>query len=180
MKIVSTLAFIVLTITGIFAQQYTPVDNGSKVKFVIKNFGISTGGTFDGLKGTINYDPSNPLTASFDVTVDASTIDTDIESRDNHLRKEEYFDVEKYPVIRIQSTKITKTNSAEYLYFFGTLTIKGVSKEIKFPFKVSSKDDGFLFEGEFKMNRRDYGVGGSSLSLSDNLSVSLSVFAKKS
>jgi polyisoprenoid-binding protein YceI len=180
MKLISTLVLALLTVNGIFAQQYSASDEGSKVRFVIKNFGISTGGTFNGLKGTINFDPASPLTSSFDVTVDASTIDTDIESRDRHLRKEDYFDVEKYPVIRIQSTKITKTNSTDYLYFFGTLTIKGVSKEIKFPFKAIPKDDGFLFEGEFKINRRDFGVGGSSLSLSDDLSITLSVFAKKS
>lgn len=180
MKIICTLALILLSVSGIYAQQYTPSDDGSKVKFVIKNLGINTGGTFDGLKGTISFDAANPLTASFDVTVDASTVDTDIDSRDNHLRKQEYFDVEKYPVIRIQSSRITKTNSAQYLYFFGTITIKGVSKEIKFPFKATAKDDGFLFEGEFKINRRDFGVGGNSMVLSDDVSVSLSVFAKKS
>jgi polyisoprenoid-binding protein YceI len=65
------------------------------------------------------------------------------------------------------------------MYMFGNLIIKGVSKEIKFPFKATPKDDGFLFEGEFKINRRDFKVGGNSLSLSDDVTVSLSVFAKK-
>ena len=128
------------------SQAYTPTDNGSKVRFVIKNFRIKTGGTFQGLSGTVSFDPNNLTPASFDVSVDARTVDTDIEARDNHLRKSEYLDVEKYPTLNFKSTKITKTNKAEYLYMFGNLTIKGVTKEVKFPFSVTAKDDGYLFE----------------------------------
>lgn len=163
----------------VFAQNYSPTDEGSKVRFVIKNFGINTGGTFDGLKGTITFDPANLSIGSFEVTVDAHTVDTDIAARDNHLRKAEYFDVEKYPKLVYKSTRITKTNTEGYLYMFGNLTIKGVTKEVNFPFKAIPKDGGFLFEGEFELNRRDFGVGGRSLSLSDMLKVELSVFAKK-
>ena len=164
----------------IFSQTYTPTDEGSKVRFVIKNFGINTGGTFDGLSGNITFDPSSLATASFTVSVDSKTVDTDMEARDNHLRKEEYFDVEKYPKLSFRSTKVTTTNKEGYLFIFGVITIKNVSKEISFPFKQTSKDGGILFEGEFKLNRRDFGVGGKSFSMSDELTVELSVFAKKS
>ena len=168
--------FCVVTALG---QNYTPTDAGSKVRFVIKNFGINTGGTFDGLAGSITFDPSNLSGASFNVTVDAKTVDTDMEARDNHLRKAEYFDVEQYPKITFKSTKISTTNKEGYLYMFGVITIKNTSKEISFPFTQTSKDGGILFEGEFKLNRRDFGVGGSSFSMSDELNVELSVFAKK-
>lgn len=180
MKRFLSIAFLSSFVILVFGQTYIPTDAGSKVKFVIKNFGINTGGTFEGLQGTINYDPANPLTAGFEVSVDANTIDTDIESRDNHLRKAEYFNVKEYPRLSFKSTRITKTNKADYLYMFGTITIKGVTKDISFPFKVTPKDGGYLFEGDFKLNRRDFNVGGRSLSLSDELNVELSVFAKKS
>lgn len=175
------LFFTLLTISGVFflnSQTYTPTDAGSKVRFVIKNFGINTGGTFDGLKGTVNFDPSKLSTCSFDVSVDAKTVDTDMEARDNHLRKAEYFDVEKYPTLTFKSTKVTTTNKPEYLYVYGAITIKGVTKEIGFPFTYKEKDGGYLFEGDFKLNRRDFGVGGSSFSMSDELSVELSILAK--
>ena len=162
-----------------FSQSYTPTDAGSKVYFVIKNFGINIGGTFEGLGGSILFDPSNLAGASFTISVDAKTVDTDIEARDNHLRKAEYFDVEKYPRISFRSTKITTTNKADYLYMFGIITIKNVSKVISFPFKHTSKDGGILFEGDFKLDRREFGVGGKSFSLSDDVSVELSIFAKK-
>jgi len=164
----------------VFSQTYTPTDEGSKVRFVIKNFGINTGGTFDGLSGSITFDPASLGTASFNVSVDSKTVDTDMEARDNHLRKAEYFDVEKFPKLSFRSTKITTTNKEGYLFMFGVITIKNVSKEISFPFKQTSKDGGILFEGEFKLNRRDFGVGGKSFSMSDELTVELSVFAKKS
>jgi polyisoprenoid-binding protein YceI len=170
--------FILISSIGLFAQTYTPADNGSKVHFVIKNFGIATGGDFTGLSGSITFDPANLAASQFDVSVDAKSIDTDIEARDHDLRKAAYLDVANYPKLTLKSTKITKTNKDGYYYLFGDLTIKGVTKEVKFPFTATAKDGGYLFEGSFKLNRRDFGVGGSSLSLGDDLTVSLSVLAK--
>ncbi len=110
-KILTTFIFSSFTVL-IFAQTYKPVNDGSEVKFVIKNFGIKTGGTFTGLNGAINFDPANLSNITFDVSVDAKTVDTDVEARDNHLRKEEYLDVEKYPTLNFKSTKVSKTNSS--------------------------------------------------------------------
>jgi len=164
-----------------FAQtSFVPVDAGSKVHFMIKNFGIKTGGDFKGLKGTIKFDPVNFANASFDVTVDASTVDTDNSSRDDHLRKGEYFDVTKYPTISFKSTKVTKSTKAGRFYVFGNLTIKNVTKPVQFGFSATAKDGGYIFDGTFDINRRDFGVGGSSISMADKLTVSLAVFAKKS
>jgi len=177
-KVFTTIA--IFCVVTAFGQNYTPTDAGSKVRFVIKNFGINTGGTFEGLAGSVVFDPANLAGASFNVSVDAKTVDTDMEARDNHLRKEEYFDVEKYPKLSFRSTKITTTNKEGYLFMFGVITIKNISKEISFPFKQTSKDGGILFEGEFKLNRLDFGVGGKSFSMSDELNVELSIFAKKS
>lgn len=157
---------------------YTPLDAGSKVHFVIKNFGIKTGGDFTGLKGSIKFDPVNFAASSFDVTVDAATVDTDNNSRDGHLKKADYFDATTYKTIRFKSTKITRSSVAGRFYVFGNLTIKGVTKPVEFGFGATPKDGGYVFDGEFTINRRDFGVGGSSVSLSDNLTVSLSIFAK--
>jgi polyisoprenoid-binding protein YceI len=173
-----TISLAIFFSTAIFSQSYTPKDDGSKVHFSIKNFGVATGGDFTGLSGTIKYDPNNLATADFNVSVDANSIDTDIEARDKDLRKSSYFDVANHPRLTFKSTKVTKTNKADYLYMFGNITIKGVTREIKFPFKATAKDGGYLFEGNFKLNRRDFGVGGSSLSLADELTVTLSVLAK--
>ena len=161
-----------------FAQTFKPVDEGSSVKFIIKNFGINTPGSFKGLSGIIQYNAENPVNSEFDVSVKAASIDTDIKARDNHLMKDEYFDVEKFPVLHFKSTKITLTNSPEHLYMFGIITIKGISKEVKFPFTVKPADGGYIFQGTFTLNRRDFKLGGKSISLSDEVNVDLSILAR--
>jgi polyisoprenoid-binding protein YceI len=178
-KILSLLAVSLFFATLLKAQStYTPVDEASKVHFVIKNFGIKTGGDFKGLKGNIKFYPANLPASVFDVTVDAATIDTDNESRDGHLRKAEYFDVDVFKTIQFKSTKVTLSSAVGRYFMFGNLTIKGVTKPVEFGFSATPKDGGYTFDGEFKINRRDFGVGGSSVSMSDNLTVYLSVFAK--
>lgn len=157
---------------------YTPVDADSKVHFVIKNFGIKTGGDFTGLKGSIKFDPVNFAASSFEVTVDAATIDTDNSSRDGHLKKAEYFDAATYKTIHFKSTKITRSSKAGRFFVYGDLTIKGITKPVEFGFGATPKNGGYVFDGTFTINRRDFGVGESSVSLSDNLTVTLSVFAK--
>ena len=160
--------------------QFSPVDSSSSVKFKIKNLGFNVGGSFSGLQGVIKFDPNNLSACSFDVNVDANSVNTGIDMRDDHLRKEEYFDVKKHPRIRITSTKITPSTKAGVLYFFGNLTIKETTKEISFPFTATQQSDGsYHFIGEFKMNRRDFSIGGGS-TISDNLTVTLDVTAKKS
>jgi polyisoprenoid-binding protein YceI len=172
-------AFILLMSGIVYAQKYTPADAGSKVHFVIKNFGIRTGGDFTGLKGSIVFDPNALNTSTFNVSVNSNTVDTDNSSRDKHLRKEEYFNVEKYPLLTFVSTKITKSTSAGRFYIFGSLTIKGITKAIEFGFSATPTSTGYAFKGEFEINRRDFGVGGSSVSMSDNLKVTLDIAANK-
>lgn len=149
-----------------------PVDTNEAVTFTIKNFGINTSGGIKGLRGIIKWDAANPSASVFNVTVDATTINTGIEMRDNHLKKDEYFDVEKYPVISFVSTTVSASNLT------GNLTIKGVTKEISFPFTVKPSNGGYLFEGTFVLNRKDFGIGGGSVSLSNSVTVNLKVQAK--
>jgi len=177
------LVLMLLTLSGTgIAQNYTPTDEGSKVHFIIRNFGINTGGDLQGLKGNIVFTPANLKTSDFNVSVEVKTIDTDIRSRDKDLRSGSYFDAEKFPLITIQSTKIDKTNRTDsgWYYFTGTLTIHGVTKIILFPFTATLQGNDYLFSGKFDLNRLDFGVGESSSVLSKTVKVSLSVLAKKS
>lgn len=163
-----------------FSMPHTlvPSDNGSTIKFRIKNFGFNVTGTFTGLQGNIRFDPNDLASSQFEVSVNARTINTGVDMRDNHLRKSDYFDVENYPQIRFVSVKISPSNKSGTLFIFGKLTIKNVTRDISFPFTATPTESGFQFNGEFKINRRDFKVGGGS-TISDNLTVMLSVVAKK-
>jgi polyisoprenoid-binding protein YceI len=158
--------------------QYKPVDKGSSISFKIKNFGFNVEGSFSGLEGIIHFDPASLSSDDFDVTVNAASVNTGSEMRDNHLKEEAYFDVKNHPRIRFVSTKVTESNKKGILFVFGKLTIKNTSKEISFPFTATGKDGGYLFSGQFKINRKDFDIGGSS-TISDNLEVILSVEATK-
>ncbi len=162
-----------------FAQKYTPLDAESNVSFVIRNFGLKVEGNFKGLKGTILFDPANIPNSTFNVSVNANTVNTDNDARDKHLKKADYFNVEKFPTISFVSTKISKTTSVGKYIIYGNLTIKGTTKPIEFDFMAIPINNGFTFKGAFSINRRNFNVGGSSLPLSDNLTVNLNITSIK-
>ena len=87
MKFILSLIFLTF-FYGLNAQNFKPVDEGSKLHFDIKNFGIKTGGDISGMKGTIKFDAKKLTESAFNVTVDVATIDTDNGRRDTHLKKE--------------------------------------------------------------------------------------------
>jgi polyisoprenoid-binding protein YceI len=168
-----------IAITGNPASaQYKPQDTGSSIKFKIRNLGFPVNGSFSGLDGMIGFDPNNMTASHFDVSIDASTINTDNNMRDNHLRNESYFDVKIYPRIRFVSTNITASKKKGVYMISGKLTIRNQTKDISFPFSATPSNDGYLFKGIFKINRKDFGVGGSS-TISDELEVSLDILTKK-
>jgi polyisoprenoid-binding protein YceI len=175
----SFLIISLITITGILvSDQYKPEDQGSSVLFKIRNLGFNVSGSFSGLDGNIQFDPNNLATCNFDVSIDANTVNTDNNMRDNHLRNETYFDVKNYPRIRFVSTKITTSNKPGVLFIFGKLTIKNQTKDISFPFTATLSNEGYIFNGSFKIKRKDFGVGGTS-TISDDLEVSLNILSKK-
>jgi polyisoprenoid-binding protein YceI len=157
-------------------QKLTPVDAESKVKFVIKNFAINTNGQVSGLKGQIIFDKNKPANSSFDVTADVATINTDNARRDNHLRGEDFFDVARYPTIRITGKPVLVKGNSYILK--GSLTMKNVTKPIEIPFTVVPQGSGFIFEGAFRINRLDYKVGGESATMADELNITLQVLAQ--
>ncbi len=180
-RLLLLFTFLLFSFAGI-SQKYKPAEAGSKVHFTIKNFGISTGGDLSGLKGDINFVAANVTSSVFNISVSVNTIDTDSDTRDEHLKSKEYFDAAKYPEITIVSTKISTTNKTKtgVYYFTGNLTLLGVTKPIAFPFTAIKKLNDYLFTGTFEINRLDFGVGTSSAVLSNTVKVSLSILAKKS
>ncbi len=126
----------------------------SKVAFAIGNMKFKTvEGTFTGMSGNLKFNTSEISQASFDVCIMANTVNTNNAKRDDHLRNEDFFDVEKYPSICFNSTSVQKTTKG-YLTK-GKLTMHGVSKEIEIPFSIK----GNSLEGQFSISRYDYNVG---------------------
>jgi len=134
----------------------------SVVNFSIKNFGFNkVTGTFTGFEGTVQFDNHDHSNSNFKVCVDAATVDTGNKKRDEHLRKDDFFDVTNHQQICFTSTEITKLfngNVGNKYYVKGILTMRGVQKKIEFPFTT----DDSMFKGSFTIDRTDFGVGGNS------------------
>lgn len=173
------LAFLI-QLTGIiaFAQEYKPMDEGSSVTFTIKNLGFDTKGSIKGLQGKIQFDPGDLSTAGFDVSVDAATINTDNSMRDEHLKGASYFDVQNHPRIHFVSTGIRPSDKAGSYIISGKLTIKDKTQDITFPFIATTAGNDYIFSGSFKINRKDFSIGGTS-TISNSLIISLTVLARK-
>ncbi|CAN5236906.1 YceI family protein [soil metagenome] len=172
MRRLFTFILPLLIIMSFTVADLKPADTDQAVTFTIKNFGINTKGEIKGLKGGIKWDPAKPASSAFNVTADVNTISTGIDMRDSHLKKEEYFDVAKFPAISFASTAVNNGNVT------GNLTIKGITKSINFPFTVTPSGGGYIFEGEFTIDRKEFNVGSGSMSLGNSVTVHLKVQAK--
>ena len=135
-------------------------------------------GNFTGLIGTVLFDPEHLSTSSIEASVTSASINTGIELRNTHLKKEEYFDVEKYPKISMKSTSFEKSSDGTYKGHF-QLTIKGVTKDVVVPFTYTVTGSNAVFKGSFTIIREDYGVGGKSWTMADEVTINLQLTTTK-
>lgn len=141
------------------------IDPGhSLIGFSVRHFEISfVRGRFKEFNGMIRYDAADVTKSTVEFTAKTESIDTGVAGRDNHLRTADFFDAAKFPELTFKSSRIErKTNNAYVLH--GDFTLKGVTKQISFPFTMTGavKDNRgntrFGVAAETKLNRRDYGI----------------------
>lgn len=144
---------------------YTIDASHSQVGFSVKHMMFSTvRGNFRGFEGTIVVDNDNPANSTVNVTIDASTVSTGDEKRDEHLRSADFFDVATYPDITFKSTSIDFKDDENFT-INGELTIHGVTAPAKIKAEQTGEGtnpwgvDVAGFEGETKINRKDFGLG---------------------
>ncbi|ADY53238.1 YceI family protein [Pseudopedobacter saltans DSM 12145] len=135
----------------------------SVVNFKISNMKVNVvRGTFSRMTGEVDFNPNKISTSSFDVCIDATTVNTDNKKRDKHLRSEDYFDVKKYPTICFKSTTVVKTDKGYIVS--GALTMHGVTQNVQIPFTLSQN----TFKGSLIVKRLDYKIGNSGTFLMGN------------
>lgn len=163
----------------------------SFIGFKAKHMGlIEVPGYFRDFVGTVNFDAKDITKSTVEFTAKATSVDTGVAGRDNHLRTKDFFEVEKYPDITFKSTKVAKKGKGYLLT--GDFTMKGVTKSITFPFEISGwlpadeRSGGKMgITGETTINRREYGVNyGTNLpsgiaAVSDDIKIVLQIEAGK-
>ncbi|MDZ4667710.1 MAG: YceI family protein [bacterium] len=149
----------------------------SEVTFEIRNAGLVVNGHFEEVKGVIKFDPNALQKSSIKATVGANDINTGIAARDKHLKKDTYFNVEKFPLILLESKFFGKTSDGFKGYFL--LTMKGVSKDVIIPFTYVSGENHFYLKGSFELNRLDYGIGEKNMFMSNEVKINIFIKLEK-
>jgi len=137
----------------------------SSIQFKIRHLTVSNvTGTFNRVKGSASIEGEDPSTLKAEVTIEAASIDTGHEKRDEHLRTPDFLDVAKYPVITFVSKRIVKGEPGK-LKLIGDLTLHGVTREITVDLEGPTpeiKDPWGNFRrgttGTAKIDRRDFGI----------------------
>jgi polyisoprenoid-binding protein YceI len=134
------------------------------VGFSVKHMMVSkVRGRFTGVEGTIEGNPEDLTGSNINFTIDASTIHTNSDDRDNHLRSADFFDTETFPKITFVSTDIVKKGDNEY-NVTGDMTVKDVTKKVTFEaeYEGTGKNpwgvDVVGFEVEGKISRKEFGL----------------------
>jgi polyisoprenoid-binding protein YceI len=167
------LIILLLSTSIVFAQSKHAVTKSS-VTYQVKNMGFTTSGFFSGFVGDVKFDKAHLATSSIEASVETKTINSDDDARDEHLRKEDFFDVAHYPKISMKSVSFQQKGGNNYLGKF-ELSIKGKTKLVDFPFTYTQTGTTGNFKGSFKINRLDFGIGDSSLVLSNEATITVAL-----
>lgn len=170
MKFIRSLLITALVATPLFAQApapttelWSPDKAHSSVSFKIRHLMSNVTAGFSDFDAAININRANPAKSSVEFTIQATSINTGNENRDNHLRSPDLFDVAKFPTISFKSTSIKPKSKTDF-EVTGDLTMHGVTKQIVLPvtFLGFGKDprgnEKGGFEIETTLNRKDYGI----------------------
>lgn len=142
----------------------------SEIQFKVKHLMISSvTGQFNKFDGTVETDGEDFSTAKIEFNADASSISTNNEQRDNHLKAADFFDTEHHPQLQFKSKKLEKIADEAYK-LDGILTMRGVSKSVTFNVQFGGQTQdpwgntrvGFELTG--KLNRKDFGISFSMVS----------------
>ncbi len=174
----------------VYAEEYAIDKAHSSVGFSTTHLMVSkVPGQFSEYEGVVNFDPDNLDASKINLTIQAASIDTQNEKRDEHLKGAEFFDAAQFPTITFVSKKIAK--DADKYNVTGDLTIKGVTKEVSIPVTIAGPVNSPMGGSVIgvtafaKINRQDYGVSwnksldNGGLMVSDDVDINVSLEANK-
>ncbi len=162
--------------SGWSADTYVVDGAHAYVGFTINHLLINrVRGTFNDFSGTIIYDAEDVTKSSMSGIINAASIDTAHQKRDKDLRSDSFFEVDKYPQITFESTRVEAGGDIPVLH--GILTMHGVSKEVAISFRITGIAEfagktRLGFEARLELNRQDYGISYSRLMDNGGLVVS--------
>ena len=178
--VLSAFAMVAAAVAQAGTWQIDP--NHSSAQFSARHLGVSTvRGAFTKVSGSAQYDPSDPTKNSLNATIQAASVDTRVEMRDNDLRSPNFLDAQKFPTITFQSKQVKSVGSGR-LQIAGDLTIHGVTKEVTLdvegpsaPIKDPWGNQRIGASASTKINRKDFGVNGAPGVVGDDINITIDV-----
>lgn len=176
-----------------FAADVWNIDTAhSNAGFSVRHMMISNvKGDFSNVKGTVEYDGKNINTIKVNADIDVASVNTNDKGRDEHLRKADFFDTEKFPKMTFKSKKVKSLGKGKFA-LVGDLTMKGVTKEVTLdvegPSAVIKDGRGGTKVGasaSTKINRKDFGLSYGGLMdnggamIGDEVKITLEIEADK-
>jgi polyisoprenoid-binding protein YceI len=170
------------------ARTYTIDKAHSEVTFQVRHLLTKVRGRFPEFAGAVQFDEQHPEQSSVRLAIDASSVDTNTTDRDQHLRSDDFFAVATHPEITFASSRVRKTSANTY-DVVGTLSIRGITKEITLPvtYLGTAKDPWggtrAGFETGITINRKDFGLTWNAaletggFLVGDDVQISLSIQA---
>ena len=176
------LAVVAVGGSALAADEYKIDPNHSSVNFSVTHLMVSTvNGRFSTFEGKILFDDKDVTKSSVSVNIKTASVNTDNTSRDTDLRSAGFFDVEKFPEITFQSKSVEK-KGGDYVAH-GTLTIKGVAKDVDLPFQLKGPVDAGKMgkvmgaHASLTVNRQDFGVAKAPGMVGNEVKIDLNVEA---
>ena len=171
---------------------FTIDKNHSSVGFKIRHFFAKVDGRFNDFAGTVSYDAKDLSKSSVEVTIQAASIFTNNDRRDNDLRSENFFDVAKFPTATFKSTKVVPGEGRAFT-IEGDLTMHGMTKSVTLnatllgigdvPGRENEVRTIAGFEAKTTINRKDFGIvwnralDNGAFMLGDDVEITLQVEA---
>lgn len=159
------MAAILLAPASSPAITYQVDPDHSNVGFEVRHLFTKVQGRFDRFEGTIQFDPAKPEATVVEGTIEAASINTNVEQRDKHLRSDDFFDVAKFPKITFVSTGTAEIDASKKGgKLAGKLTIHGVEKPVtlEVTYLGAAKDpwgnQRAGFSASTTINRKDFGL----------------------
>ena len=146
------------------APQTFVVDKAhSEAGFKVRHLLSKTAGRFTDFDGRIQFDPARLESSSVEFHIRATSVDTDVEDRDKHLRSADFFDVANHPEIVFRSESIRGAGKDRY-DVTGTLSIRGIEKRVTLPVTYYGQtrdpwgNERAGFSTAITLNRKDFGM----------------------
>jgi polyisoprenoid-binding protein YceI len=157
-KSLLTMAVAALTFQAQAAPYQSIVPAKSSITFNFKQMGVSADGRFKKFTAQVNFDPAKAGQGKASFEVDLVSVDTGSGEADQEVVTKSWFNTAAFPKAQFVSKQIQQTAPNQY-EVLGTLSIKGQSREIKFPMKHTPQGKDGLLTGGFVMKRADFGIG---------------------